>query len=152
MADAVIRESDGLVYPPVFRPMRTAPKAKAGCATPTVGFMTARRHVGPRGGPHAVHAEHGRRLGTDANDDGVADPQSIDDAALTTLKYLCSRRAGPAHQSRQPRGGVLLVPPLGPRMWPNCWPPPKEHARRALNGAAFQSTRAVRASVANVFA
>ncbi|WP_307810583.1 lytic transglycosylase domain-containing protein [Tomitella biformata] len=41
-------------------------------------------------GPTQFIPETWERWGVDANGDGVADPDSIDDAALTTARYLCA--------------------------------------------------------------
>ncbi len=41
-------------------------------------------------GPMQFIPETWQRWGLDANGDGVADPDSIDDAALTTARYLCA--------------------------------------------------------------
>ncbi|WTL60270.1 lytic murein transglycosylase [Nocardia sp. NBC_01499] len=41
-------------------------------------------------GPLQFIPETWKRWGVDANGDGVADPQSIDDAALTAARYLCA--------------------------------------------------------------
>lgn len=41
-------------------------------------------------GPMQFIPETWQRWGVDANGDGVADPDSIDDAALTTARYLCA--------------------------------------------------------------
>ena len=42
-------------------------------------------------GPLQFIPETWKRWGVDANGDGVADPQNIDDAALTAARYLCTR-------------------------------------------------------------
>lgn len=42
-------------------------------------------------GPMQFIPETWGRWGVDANGDGVADPDNIDDAALTTARYLCAR-------------------------------------------------------------
>ncbi|MGW0042455.1 lytic transglycosylase domain-containing protein [Rhodococcus sp. NPDC003348] len=42
-------------------------------------------------GPLQFIPETWRRWGVDANGDGVADPDNIDDAALTAGRYLCAR-------------------------------------------------------------
>ncbi|TSD99780.1 murein transglycosylase [Skermania sp. ID1734] len=42
-------------------------------------------------GPLQFIPETWRQWGTDANGDGVADPDNIDDAALTAARYLCAR-------------------------------------------------------------
>ncbi|MBH0776060.1 lytic transglycosylase domain-containing protein [Nocardia bovistercoris] len=41
-------------------------------------------------GPLQFIPETWKRWGVDANGDGVADPQNIDDAALTAARYLCA--------------------------------------------------------------
>lgn len=41
-------------------------------------------------GPLQFIPETWKRWGVDANGDGVADPQNIDDAALTAARYLCT--------------------------------------------------------------
>lgn len=41
-------------------------------------------------GPTQFIPETWERWGVDANGDGVADPDNIDDAALTTARYLCA--------------------------------------------------------------
>lgn len=41
-------------------------------------------------GPFQFIPETWKRFGTDANGDGYADPDNIDDAALTAAKYLCA--------------------------------------------------------------
>lgn len=42
-------------------------------------------------GPLQFIPETWKRWGVDANGDGVADPDNIDDAALTAARYLCAR-------------------------------------------------------------
>lgn len=42
-------------------------------------------------GPMQFIPETWRRWGVDANGDGVADPDNLDDAALTAARYLCDR-------------------------------------------------------------
>ncbi|WP_239003754.1 lytic transglycosylase domain-containing protein [Nocardia panacis] len=42
-------------------------------------------------GPFQFIPETWQRWGVDANGDGVADPDNIDDAALTAARYLCAR-------------------------------------------------------------
>lgn len=49
-------------------------------------------------GPMQFIPETWKRWGVDANGDGVADPDNIDDAALTAARYLCAR------------GGDLTIP------------------------------------------
>nr|WP_246829612.1 lytic murein transglycosylase [Nocardia transvalensis] len=49
-------------------------------------------------GPFQFLPETWQRWGVDANGDGVADPDNIDDAALTAARYLCAS------------GGVLTTP------------------------------------------
>ena len=42
-------------------------------------------------GPMQFIPETWKKWGVDANGDGVADPDNIDDAALTAARYLCAR-------------------------------------------------------------
>ncbi|AQA24646.1 transglycosylase SLT domain protein [Rhodococcus sp. MTM3W5.2] len=55
-------------------------------------------------GPLQFIPETWKRWGVDANGDGVANPDNIDDAALTAARYLCAR-AGP-----DLRGGLAPGP------------------------------------------
>ena len=54
--------------------------------------------MGSGDGADAVHPGHVGALGTDGDEDGVADIHDIDDAALTAARYLCQAHGTMAGQ------------------------------------------------------
>ncbi len=83
-------ESDGKVTPPIRGiPLDGSPgvaKILDQEATTRTGSPVYARAMGP----FQFLPETWQRWGVDANGDGVADPDSIDDAALTAARYLCA--------------------------------------------------------------
>ncbi|WP_372460085.1 lytic transglycosylase domain-containing protein [Nocardia coffeae] len=82
-------ESDGRVTPPIRGiPLDGSPgvaKILDDEATARTGSSVYARAMGP----FQFLPETWHRWGVDANGDGTADPDSIDDAALTAARYLC---------------------------------------------------------------
>ncbi|MEF2978908.1 lytic transglycosylase domain-containing protein [Subtercola sp. YIM 133946] len=80
--------ADGVVTPPIYGPaldgtgFALVPDSDGGAID---GDPTGDRAVGPM----QLIPQAWRNWGTDANGDGVADPQNIDDATLATANYLC---------------------------------------------------------------
>src|ERR1700712_2823314 len=82
--------ADGVVSPPIYGPslsghgngFATVADSDGGAID---GDASADRAVGPM----QLIPQAWRNWGTDANGDGVADPQNIDDAVLATANYLC---------------------------------------------------------------
>ena len=83
-------ESDGRVTPPIRGiPLDGSPgvaRILDQDATARTGGPVFARAMGP----FQFLPETWQRWGVDANGDGVADPDSIDDAALTAARYLCA--------------------------------------------------------------
>ncbi len=80
---------DGLVEPSIIGiPLDGAPGV-AEIRDTDDGVLDGDRVFDRAVGPMQFIPETWRRWGVDANGDGVADPHSIDDAALTAARYLC---------------------------------------------------------------
>ncbi|KAA8887971.1 murein transglycosylase [Nocardia colli] len=83
-------DADGTVRPPIIGiPLDGAPGVALVKDTDG-GVMDGDREFDRAIGPLQFIPETWKRWGVDANGDGVADPQNIDDAALTTARYLCA--------------------------------------------------------------
>lgn len=83
-------DADGAVRPPIIGiPLDGAPGVALVKDTDG-GAMDGDREFDRAIGPLQFIPETWKRWGVDANGDGVADPQNIDDAALTTARYLCA--------------------------------------------------------------
>ncbi|MEV6555732.1 lytic murein transglycosylase [Nocardia sp. NPDC051756] len=83
-------DADGTVRPPIIGiPLDGAPGVAL--VKDTDGGALDGDPVFDRAiGPLQFIPETWKRWGVDANGDGVADPQNIDDAALTAARYLCA--------------------------------------------------------------
>ncbi|WP_225725686.1 MULTISPECIES: lytic transglycosylase domain-containing protein [unclassified Nocardia] len=81
---------DGKVDPPIRGPLLDGSPGVAKVldneATAKAGHEVYARAMGP----FQFIQETWQRWGVDANGDGVADPDNIDDAALTAARYLCA--------------------------------------------------------------
>jgi len=82
---------DGLVSPPIRGIPLDGSPGVAEIADTDGGAMDGDATVDRAMGPLQFIPETWKRWGVDANGDGVADPDSIDDAALTAARYLCAR-------------------------------------------------------------
>ncbi|QCQ90149.1 murein transglycosylase [Rhodococcus sp. SGAir0479] len=82
---------DGLVSPPIRGiPLDGAPGVEEIPDTDG-GTMDGDATHDRAMGPLQFIPETWKRWGVDANGDGIADPDNIDDAALTAARYLCAR-------------------------------------------------------------
>ncbi|MFI6040315.1 lytic transglycosylase domain-containing protein [Nocardia sp. NPDC051321] len=83
-------DEDGTVRPPIIGiPLNGAPGVALVRDTDG-GAMDGDPEFDRAIGPLQFIPETWKRWGVDANGDGVADPQNIDDAALTAARYLCA--------------------------------------------------------------
>lgn len=83
-------DADGTVRPPIIGiPLDGAPGVALVKDTDG-GALDGDREFDRAIGPLQFIPETWKRWGVDANGDGVADPQNIDDAALTAARYLCA--------------------------------------------------------------
>ncbi|MBF6546353.1 lytic transglycosylase domain-containing protein [Nocardia brasiliensis] len=83
-------DADGVVRPPIIGiPLDGAPGVALVKDTDG-GKMDGDPEFDRAIGPLQFIPETWKRWGVDANGDGVADPQNIDDAALTAARYLCA--------------------------------------------------------------
>jgi hypothetical protein len=92
--DAVVLSDSGVVLPRILGPMLDGTAGTALVGDTDGGLLDGDamfdRAVGPMQFIPSTWARHGR----DANGDGVADPNSIDDAALAAASYLCTAADG----------------------------------------------------------
>ncbi|MFC9432591.1 lytic transglycosylase domain-containing protein [Nocardia sp. NPDC057030] len=83
-------DADGTVRPPIIGiPLDGAPGVALVKDTDG-GALDGDPEFDRAIGPLQFIPETWKRWGVDANGDGVADPQNIDDAALTAARYLCA--------------------------------------------------------------
>lgn len=83
-------DADGAVRPPIIGiPLDGAPGVALVKDTDS-GKLDGDPEFDRALGPLQFIPETWKRWGVDANGDGVADPQNIDDAALTAARYLCA--------------------------------------------------------------
>ncbi|MFM1727432.1 lytic murein transglycosylase [Prescottella soli] len=82
---------DGLVSPPIRGIALDGSPGVAEIPDTDGGAMDGDATHDRAMGPLQFIPETWKRWGVDANGDGVADPDSIDDAALTAARYLCAR-------------------------------------------------------------
>ncbi|MDV7988601.1 lytic transglycosylase domain-containing protein [Rhodococcus sp. IEGM 1374] len=82
---------DGLVAPPIRGIPLDGGPGVAEIADTDGGVMDGDTEFDRAMGPMQFIPETWKKWGVDANGDGVADPDNIDDAALTAARYLCAR-------------------------------------------------------------
>ncbi|WP_327110129.1 lytic murein transglycosylase [Nocardia sp. NBC_01730] len=82
--------ADGTVRPPIIGVALDGSPGVALVQDTDVGALDGDPVFDRAAGPLQFIPETWKRWGVDANGDGVADPQSIDDAALTAARYLCT--------------------------------------------------------------
>ena len=83
-------DADGAVRPPIIGIALDGSPGVAHVEDTDGGELDGDRIYDRALGPLQFIPETWRRWGVDANGDGVADPQNIDDAALTAARYLCA--------------------------------------------------------------
>ncbi|WP_082393516.1 lytic transglycosylase domain-containing protein [Nocardia arizonensis] len=81
---------DGVVRPPIIGIALDGATGVALIRDTDGGALDSDTEFDRAVGPLQFIPETWRRWGVDANGDGVADPQNIDDAALTAARYLCA--------------------------------------------------------------
>ncbi|WP_167466879.1 lytic murein transglycosylase [Nocardia brasiliensis] len=82
-------DADGVVRPPIIGIPLDGKPGVALVKDTDGGKMDGDPEFDRAIGPLQFIPETWQRWGVDANGDGVADPQNIDDAALTAARYLC---------------------------------------------------------------
>lgn len=82
---------DGLVAPPIRGIPLDGGPGVAEIPDTDGGVMDGDTEFDRAMGPMQFIPETWKKWGVDANGDGVADPDNIDDAALTAARYLCAR-------------------------------------------------------------
>ncbi len=85
----VIRDSDGRVEPPIYGPVLDGAAGMSEVPDSDHGFYDDDPDWDRAVGPLQFLPSTWYRIKADANGDGTKDPQSIDDAALGALHYLC---------------------------------------------------------------
>lgn len=94
VAGASIRAADGVVSPPVYGPLLDGTHGRGLVVDTDGGALDGDTSFDRAVGPMQFMPSTWLLVGADANGDGVADPQSIDDAALAALRYLCRSAPG----------------------------------------------------------
>jgi hypothetical protein len=89
---AVVTAASGVVLPPILGPVLDGTAGHARILDSDGGALDGDAVHDRAVGPMQFLPSTWQRNGRDANDDGVADPHSIDDAAFAAAAYLC--RAG----------------------------------------------------------
>lgn len=84
-------DADGTVRPAIIGVALDGTKGNADIRDTDGGSLDGDTTYDRAVGPLQFIPETWKRWGVDANGDGVADPQNIDDAALTAARYLCTR-------------------------------------------------------------
>ncbi|MEU4342325.1 lytic murein transglycosylase [Nocardia sp. NPDC023852] len=82
--------ADGTVRPPIIGVALDGSPGVALVEDTDAGVLDGDPVFDRAVGPLQFIPETWKRWGVDANGDGVADPQNIDDAALTAARYLCT--------------------------------------------------------------
>ena len=95
VAGASIRAADGVVSPPIFGPLLDGAHGRGLVPDTDGGALDGDASFDRAVGPMQFMPSTWASVGADANGDGVADPQSVDDAALAALRYLCRSAPGP---------------------------------------------------------
>jgi membrane-bound lytic murein transglycosylase B len=85
----VIRDSDGRVEPPIYGPLLNGVEGMSEVPDSDHGVYDEDPDWDRAVGPLQFLPSTWYRIKADANGDGTKDPQSIDDAALGALHYLC---------------------------------------------------------------
>jgi hypothetical protein len=88
--DAVVVTDSGAILPKIVGPPLDGTGDRSFIADSDGGLVDGDSVVDHAVGPMQFLPSTWRRHGRDANDDGVADPHSIDDAALAAASYLCA--------------------------------------------------------------
>lgn len=84
-------QPDGLVSPPIRGIALDGGPGVAAIADTDGGVMDGDTEFDRAMGSMQFIPETWKKWGVDANGDGVADPDNIDDSALTAARYLCAR-------------------------------------------------------------
>lgn len=111
MFDPARLGADGVASPPIIGPALDGTQGFARIDDTDHGSLDHDPTFDRAVGPMQFIPESWSRYGRDANGDGVADPQQIDDAALTAANLLCTSGSSPSGSS--PSAGRDLSTPEG---------------------------------------